>query len=183
VTPTDEQLVTAAATGDLAAYDTLMERYERLLFKVAHGFTGSRDGALDLVQATFLRTFRQLRQFRAESSFKTWLLRILFNEGSRWQRENRRRGDRTAPLEAAALQPAPGPDPEQKSLEGERRHQLLRGLGTLNRRHAHAVILRYFEGRQIPDIAATLDCTEGTVRNMLFRALRRLHCELADVSR
>src|SRR5580658_8283735 len=90
VTPTDEQLVLAAATGDLAAYDTLMARYERLLFKVAHSFTGSRDGALDLVQATFLRAYRQLRQFRLESTFKTWVLRIFFNEGSRWQRDHRR---------------------------------------------------------------------------------------------
>lgn len=177
--PTDEELAAAAVNGDLAAYDLLMQRHEALAFKVAMGFAGNRDGALDIVQAAFLKAFRDLARFRGRSAWRTWLLRIVLNEGHDWRRRDRRAGERQQPIELAALRSTPAPSPEESALHREKRARLLRGLRGLNRRHSLALVLRYFEGLRIPEIAEILGCTEITARNMLSRSLRRLRAELA----
>lgn len=180
--PTDEDLAAAAVAGDLGAFDTLMQRHEAEAYKAAYGFAGSRDGALDIVQAAFLKAFRDLARFRGQSAWKTWLLRIVLNEGYDWRRGQRRRGARQEPLDNVAEPAAPGPGPEDAALRREKFARLGAGLRALNRRHSLAVVLRYFDGMRIPEIAAILGCNEMTTRNMLFRSLRRLRAELADGS-
>jgi RNA polymerase sigma factor (sigma-70 family) len=183
VPPTDEDLAATAAAGDLAAFDVLMQRHEATAYKVAYGFAGSRDGALDIVQTAFLKAFRQLGRFRRQSAWKTWLLRIVLNEGYDWRRGQGRIGARQQPLAGIAELAAPDADPEAAALRRERLGRLTSGLRRLNRRHCLAVVLRYYEGMRIPEIAAVLGCTEVTTRNLLFRSLRRLRAELADGSR
>ena len=177
---TDEELAAAAAAGDLAAFDLLMQRHEATAYRIAHGLTGSRDSALDVVQAAFLKAFRQLARFRGRSAWRTWLLRIVLNEGHEWRRARLRPGARLEPLGDAAEPAAPEADPESTTLRRERLGLLASGLRRLNRRHRMAVVLRYFEGLHIPQVAAALGCSEVTTRNMLFRSLRRLRAELAE---
>ncbi|HVT17657.1 MAG TPA: RNA polymerase sigma factor [Thermoanaerobaculia bacterium] len=177
---TDKELAAAAVGGKLAAYDSLMQRYEGLAYKLAFGLAGNRDGALDIVQAAFLQAYRNLARFRGESAWKTWLLRIVLNEGRDWRRAQRRRHERHLPLELAAEPEAPGPGPEETVLRREKRDRLLRSLRGINRRHSLALALRYFEGLRVPEIAEILGCNETTARNMLFRGLRRLRAELAE---
>jgi RNA polymerase sigma-70 factor (ECF subfamily) len=174
----DDALVAATLAGDLAAYDELMRRYERLVFKVAYGFTGTREGALDVTPAAFLKAYRGLSGFRRRSVFKTWLLGIVLNEGRDWQRRWRRRDGRHEPLDALGETATPGRDPEAAALLGEDRERLHRGLQSLNRRHRLAVVLRYFQGLPMRDIAAALGCSEVTARNILFRSLKRLRSAL-----
>jgi RNA polymerase sigma factor (sigma-70 family) len=182
VPPTDEELAAAAAAGDLAAFDLLMQRYEEMAYRAAYGFAGSRDDALDIVQAAFLKAYRDLAKFRGRSALKTWLMRIVLNEGYDWRRGQRRRGERGVPLDWLAERAAPGPDPEDATLRRESRARLGAGLRLLKRRHSLAVVLRYFDEMRIAEIAAILGCSELTTRNMLFRSLRRLRAELADGS-
>lgn len=176
--PTDEELIAATLAGNLAAYDDLMQRYERLVFKVAYGSTGTRDSALDVMQVSFLKALRNLAKFRAQSQFKTWLLRIVLNEGMDWRRRAQRQEFRHDSLDAAAELAAGGPSPEQMALLGEDRARLRRGLESLNQRHRLAVVLRYFQGLPVREIAATLGCSELTTRNILFRSLKRLRSNL-----
>lgn len=178
--PSDEELATAAAGGDLAAYDTLMRRFEGLAFKIAYGFAGEREGALDIVQGAFLKAFRQLARFRGQSAWKTWLVRIVLNEGRDWRRRQRRTGDRQQSLDLAGEMAAADPGPLDRALHKERWDRLLRGLRGLNHRQTLALVLRYFEGQRIPEIAAILGCTEITTRNMLSRGLRRLRAEVGS---
>ena len=180
--PTDEELAAAATAGDLAAFDSLMQRHEAVAYRIAYGFAGSRDGALDIVQAAFLKAFRERARFRGKSAWKTWLLRIVLNEGYDWRRGQWRREARQEPLDGIAEAPAPDVDPESAVLRRERYARLGASLRALNRRHSLAVVLRYFDGMHIAEIAAVLGCTEVTTRNMLFRSLRRLRAELAEGS-
>ena len=176
--PTDEELIAATLAGNLAAYDDLMQRYERLVFKVAYGSTGTRDSALDVMQASFLKALRNLAKFRAQSQFKTWLLRIVLNEGMDWRRRAQRKEFRHDSLDAAAELATGEASPEQAALLGEDRARLRRGLESLNQRHRMAVVLRYFQGLPVREIAATLGCSEVTTRNILFRSLKRLRTNL-----
>jgi RNA polymerase sigma-70 factor (ECF subfamily) len=175
----DERLIAAVRAGDLTAYDDLMRRYERLVYKVAYGFTGGREAALDVVQAVFLKAWRNLDRFDGRAAWKTWLVRIALNEGLDWKRRFRRRDAPLDALDAIAERPAAGIGPEGAALAAEDRDRLRRGLDTLHPRHRQAVVLRYFEGQPVRDIAATLGCSEVTARNILFRSLRRLRTALA----
>ena len=177
--PSDAGLIAAVVAGDLASYDVLMRRYERLVFKVAYGFTGGREPALDVVQAVFLKALRSLARFDGRAAFKTWLVRITLNEGQDWKRRYRRRDAPLESLEVVAERPAREESPESAALRAEDRERLRRGLETLNSRHRLAVVMRYFDGLPVRDIASTLGCSEVTARNILFRSLRRLRAVLA----
>ena len=172
--PGDDELVAAARAGDGEAFDLLMRRYERLVYRVASGFAPGREGALDLVQATFLKAFRSLDRFRGEASFKTWLLRIAYHEGINESKRSARHEARDVDLDAGAPEPAAPPDQEERMLAGERHGALARALGSLHHRYRTAVLLRYREGLSIRDIAAALDCSETMTKNLLFRGVRQL---------
>ena len=90
----DEELAGAARAGDSAAFDELMRRHERLVYRLAWSFARDREAALDLTQAAFLKAWRGLEGFRGDSGFKTWLLRIARNEALN-------RAQRQAPLDLA----------------------------------------------------------------------------------
>src|SRR5258707_5835404 len=76
----DLDLVHASKNGDVAAFEQLVKRYDRKLFRIAQHITHNREDAQDVVQEAFLKVFRKLSQFRENSQFSTWLTRITVNE-------------------------------------------------------------------------------------------------------
>src|SRR5690349_7354005 len=72
----DIDLVERSLAGDMTAFDELMIRYERQLYRVCYRFVENRDDAMDLAQDVFIKAFEHLASFRHESSLKTWLYRI-----------------------------------------------------------------------------------------------------------
>ncbi|MCM2270465.1 MAG: RNA polymerase sigma factor [Thermoanaerobaculia bacterium] len=177
--PSDDELVAAARGGDGEAFDLLMRRYERLVYRVASGFVPGREAALDLTQGAFLKAFRSLDGFRGEASFKTWLLRIAYHEGINESKRTARHAARDGALDEAAEAPVPA-EQEERLLAGERRGALARALGALHHRYRAAVLLRYREGLSIRDIAAALDCSETMTKNLLFRGVRQLRRALVE---
>src|SRR6185436_17692644 len=75
----DAALVERYLTGDMQAFDELMIRYERQIYRVCYRFVENRDDAMDLAQEVFIKAFEHLPTFRRESSLKTWLYRIAMN--------------------------------------------------------------------------------------------------------
>ena len=75
----DALLVTRYLSGDMSAFDELMIRYERQIYRVCYRFVENRDDAMDLAQEVFIKAFEHLTSFRQESSVKTWLYRIAMN--------------------------------------------------------------------------------------------------------
>jgi RNA polymerase sigma-70 factor (ECF subfamily) len=75
----DAELVERYLAGDMAAFDELMIRYERPIYRVCYRFVDNRDDAMDLAQEVFIKAFEHLGSFRRESSLKTWLYRIAVN--------------------------------------------------------------------------------------------------------
>jgi RNA polymerase sigma-70 factor (ECF subfamily) len=179
MTQTDESLIADTVHGDLEAYDELMQRYQRLVYKVAYRYADSHEGALDLTQTIFLKVFRKLSSFRGRSQFKTWLLRVAANEGVSWVRANRRHIIGRESLRAISSWSSSDLDPEDRLALGERRQRLLDGLTQLGQRYRTALVLRYFHGFSIREVASVLGCSEGTAKNLLFRGVRRLREQLA----
>src|SRR5690242_18379771 len=80
-TPSDDLvLVRASKCGDVGAFEELVRRYDRRLLRIAHHMMHNREDAEDVVQEAFLKAFLHLDQFREDSKFSTWLIRITLNQ-------------------------------------------------------------------------------------------------------
>ncbi|MDH3744844.1 MAG: RNA polymerase sigma factor [Acidobacteriota bacterium] len=179
--PTDSELIEEILGGRLDAYDELMGRYERHVYKTSWGFGGSHENAMDLSQAVFLKAYRRLGSFEGRSGFKTWLMKIAYNEGVSWLRSNRRhvQGRESFEGDFGKLAAAPStPDQEMQQLQKEQQRILLGGLGRLSRRYRTALVLRYLHGLSVREVASVLECSEGTAKNVLFRGVRNLRKEV-----
>ena len=177
----DKSLIEAALARDLGAFDELMQRYERLVYKVALNFVHDSESAFDISQSVFLKAFQGLDRFRHEANVKTWILRITYNESIDWLRKHRSQGGVHASIEDAPEPLAVAPDQERDVFGQEDRARIARAVATLNERHRLAVSLRYFQGLGIPEIAHVLGCSEGVTKNMLFRSVRSLRETLAGM--
>lgn len=174
----DRELAAEILSGSSVAFETLMHRYERLVYRVAFGWTGSRESALEIVQETFLAVHSRLGSYRGEGELKSWIARIAANAAM-----NRARGERLRSAEAldeAAIPSVPAAQ-EMALAERERSGALHRSLDALPPRQRTAVVLRYFEEMPIHDIAIALECNEGTARSILFRSLVKLRHALSGV--
>src|SRR5215813_6600691 len=90
-------LVQAAKGGDVAAFEELVKRYDRNVFRIAQHITQNREDAEDVVQDAFLKAYQNLEQFQGQSKFYTWLVRIAVNEAL--MRLRRRRTSKTVSLD------------------------------------------------------------------------------------
>jgi len=175
----DQELIGEIRAGSAVAFERLMKRYEKLVYKIAYGLTGQRESALDVTQNVFLRVHSKLPTYRAEGDLRNWILRIASNESLNWNRSRRRiRETGLSDDRAAAVAAAPPPQEELFSRR-ERWGQIRDSLGTLNPKHRLAVVLRYVEGMPVREIAAVLECSEGVAKNILFRSLKKLRDRLA----
>jgi RNA polymerase sigma-70 factor (ECF subfamily) len=91
VVRSDRELVRASRHGDKEAFRELVERYQRKVVSVALGMVHNREDAIEIAQETFVKAFENLRNFKGDSSFYTWLYRIVVNLAIDFQRRERRR--------------------------------------------------------------------------------------------
>src|SRR3954464_14738666 len=95
---TEEQvLVTAAKAGDIGAFEDLVRRYDRNVFRIAQHITQNREDAEDVVQDAFLKAYQNLGQFQGNSKFYTWLVRIAVNEAL--MKLRKRKSDKTVSMD------------------------------------------------------------------------------------
>src|ERR1700728_460802 len=85
----DLDLVHASKNGDVAAFEELVKRYDRTLFRIAQSVTHNREDSQDAVQETFLKAYQHLGDFRGDSKFSTWLIRIAVNQSLMKLRKHR----------------------------------------------------------------------------------------------
>ena len=182
----DISLVRACKQGDAAAFEELVERYDRMLFRVAQHVTHNREDAQDAVQEAFLKAFRKLSQFQEKSRFSTWLIRITINESLMKLRkqhaakevsidEDFHSEEDTAPFQVADRRP----DPEELYGGSELRDLLRRSLQELQPGIRMVFVLRDVEGLSTEKTAEVLRLTEATVKSRLVRARRKLRERLS----
>lgn len=180
-------LVSRSRAGDAEAFDALVTAYSGLVYNVALRQLGDREEALDLSQEVFLRVYRNLASFRGESSFKTWIYRIVINMGKnrqKWWRARRR--DQTVPLERPATRAdeeglAPVDtlvddrnDPERDARNRDLSRLVAEGLEGLSMEHRQILVLRDMEDLSYEEIASVLSISEGTVKSRISRARQQL---------
>jgi RNA polymerase sigma-70 factor, ECF subfamily len=177
-TPTDTELVGRARGGDASAFDELVLRYQKEIYRIAWRLTGSHAEADDLAQETFCRAWTGLESFRGESSFRTWLHRIVSNlslnvvQSARVARREAVTVEELALAGNAALvQPAQG---AAALVEREQRDRLREAMRALPPRQRLTLTLRVFEQMPYKEIARATGCTIGTAKANMFHAVAAL---------
>ncbi|MBE7420028.1 MAG: RNA polymerase sigma factor [Ideonella sp.] len=184
-TPEDE-LIARAAAGEGAAFEVLMRRHNRLLYRTARSILKDDVEAEDAVQDGYLRAWRALPGFRTESKLSTWLVRIVANEALA---RLRRTGAAVVPLEVAmtsdepdtraALTEARERGPEPTLARAQVRALLESRIDLLPEMYRSVFMLRAVEEMSVEEVAQVLDMPEATVRTRFFRARALLREGLA----
>lgn len=181
---TDTELATRAAAGDEVAFEAIMRRHNRQLFRAARSVLKVDADAEDALQEAYLRAWRALPAFRAESKLSTWLTRIVINEAL--GRLRQRRGDAALPHDdddPEALEDTLADDaeqqPERLALRAEWRRLIQARIDALPDAFRSAFVLREVEELEVEDVAAALDLPPATVRTRCFRARALLREGLA----
>jgi RNA polymerase sigma-70 factor (ECF subfamily) len=177
----DLDLVHADKNGDVAAFEELVKRYDRKLFRIAHGVTHNREDSQDAVQETFLKAYQHLAEFRGDSQFSTWLIRITVNQSLMKLRKQRAirevsldedfqaDGD-MLPMEVTDW----APNPEQLYRASELRDILIKTLRDLRPILRTVFVLRDLEGLSTDQTAEVLGSSHAAVKSRLWRARLQL---------
>ncbi len=174
-----EQLIRACQDGSPEAQRELYECYKGEVYSLVLYLTGDAEMAKDLTQEIFVKVFRDLRFFRFESSFSSWLYRLATNTCLNALRD--RRAQREVGLEEVAGTPQefdPGRSLEEQQMNQQIQRVVRKAILSLKPPLRMVVVLRYVEGLSYSEIAEVLSCSEGTVASRLSRAHRLLERKL-----
>src|SRR5215468_691449 len=174
-------LVQAAKRGDDSAFEELVRRYDRNVFRIAQHITQNREDAEDVVQDAFLKAYGNLAQFQEQSKFYTWLVRIAVNEAL--MKLRRRKPERTVSLDEDIKTEDDSvpreiadwsPNPEQQYTQAELRDILDRTIHGLPATFRTVFVLRDVEGLSTEETAEALDLSVPAVKSRLLRARLQL---------
>jgi len=173
------------AAGDRSAFEMLMRRYNRRLYRLARTSLHDDSEAKDALQDAYLRAYRSIGQFRGESALSTWLSRLVLNECNARRRRSSRRENIVSivsaegNMEVCRRVVAPGESPDQRIARAQMRSVLERKVGELPEIFRLVFVMRSVEELSIQEIAGILSISEETVRSRYFRAKGMLRESLA----
>jgi RNA polymerase sigma-70 factor (ECF subfamily) len=170
--PDDKDLVDRCLRGDGRAFDGLVDRYQEPVYRVVRRFLGNRDDALEATQEAFARAYSRLSTFDPSRKFSTWIFTVAGNLARDVLRRQKRRPE---VLETEMLSSVPGGDrPDQFAVRREEAERLRAAVETLPEEKRMAVVLRYFEGLPLTEVAEITGTEISTLKVRLFRARKDL---------
>jgi len=185
---TDTVLIKQFVNGTEAAFEQLVKKHSGKAFQIAFGLLGNNNDAEEVVQDAFVKVFKNLKNFRGDSKFTTWLYRIVTNLARNKYHWHRRRG---AEVNVSISYAPPGetnavdmeiPDSKNEPLKileyAEVEENLKKALDNIPQKLREVMILRHFEEMPYSEIASVMNCELGTVKSRLARAREALKIEL-----
>jgi RNA polymerase sigma-70 factor (ECF subfamily) len=177
----DLDLVHASKNGDVTAFEELLKRYDRKLLRIAQSVTQNKEDSQDAVQEAFLKAFQHLGEFREDSKFSTWLIRITLNQSVMKLRKQRAAREVSLDEDFQAdgdMLPREvtdwAPNPEQLYRTSELRGILIRTLRELSPILRTVFVLRDIEGLSTDQTAEVLNLSHTAVKARLWRARLQL---------
>jgi RNA polymerase sigma-70 factor, ECF subfamily len=182
-------LIRAAQKGDHEAFERLVHAYDRGVLQVAMNLLRSPEDASDVYQEAFLRAFKNLRLFRLDSSFGTWLYRIVTNLCLDQMRKRKTRRE-----ESSTVETEDGPrdrldmvaegrelgDPQRSLINRQLSSRIELGLGELTAKERMVFELRHYQGMRLRAIGDVLGTSEEAAKMCLFRATQKMRVALGD---
>ncbi|MFC2094712.1 RNA polymerase sigma factor [Bacteroidota bacterium] len=185
----DNELLIQAKSGNDAAFEELIYRYDRSVLAIALKFVHDNDEAKDIYQEVFIRVYRGLKNFEMKSEFSTWLFRIATNvcltHKSRSKKHLQHSIDEHIATEDDEVQTYEladnEMDPGELMINLDLGDIIRNAVDSLSSKQRMTFILKHYEGYKIREIADMLNCKEGTVKKYLFDAIRNLRKKLKPV--
>jgi RNA polymerase sigma-70 factor, ECF subfamily len=178
----DAELVERLKNGEAKALDELFRRHRDAAFGIAYRLVGNREDAMDVVQESFIHVMRGAQAFRGQSSFRTWLYRIVTHAALDYRRWRSLRTAESLDSETSA-EPAAGPSqqtPLEEAAERDLRTAIESALANVSEKNRAALVLFALEGMSYKEIAEVLGISVGTVMSRIFNARQRLRELLAS---
>jgi RNA polymerase sigma-70 factor (ECF subfamily) len=183
----DASLIRAAQQGDQNAFEQLVRAHDEGVLRLAFSLLRSAEDARDVYQEAFLRVYRNLHRFRFDSSFETWLYRIVTNLCLDQLRKRKVRREESPIVETGngsrnvleeLCERRPETDPQRRLLSREIHQRLGAALEDLTDRERLVFELRHYHGMRLRAIGEVLGTTEEAAKNCLFRATQKLRAAL-----
>jgi len=178
-TQTDEALMVAASKDDLDAFEILVARHQNRIYRMAYQSLRREEDAWDVSQEIFIKVYNARNTYVENAKFTTWLYRIANNAVIDKLRQ-RQRKQNVVSMDDMLSEPQSPDRTTHSQLElGEVRGQMGKALAMLSERQRNMVILKYYEGFSVKEIAEIFECANGTVKATLFQAVQHLKNHLA----
>jgi RNA polymerase sigma-70 factor (ECF subfamily) len=182
-------LVARSQAGDTSAFNELVTRYRSRAFAMIFNMVRNEQDAWDITQDGFVKAWKSIGRFRGQSSFYTWLYRILMNVGIDSLRRKQIAGgtefDDTIGLRniepGAATTPRGELEPATQLSDKEIRARVDEAISRLTPDHRAVIVMRELDGLEYQEIADAMECSIGTVMSRLFYARKKLQTMLRDV--
>ncbi len=181
----DRQLVERVQRGDKRAFELLVAKYQRKIFRLLSRLIRDPGEIEDVAQEAFIKAYRALPNFRGDSAFYTWLYRIAINTAKNYLVAQGRRAPTTTETEVEDAESMADADqlrdvntPDSMLLSKQVAEAVNRAIERLPEDLRTAIVLREIEGLSYEEIAESMNCPIGTVRSRIFRAREAIAAEL-----
>ncbi|HHY83882.1 MAG TPA: sigma-70 family RNA polymerase sigma factor, partial [Clostridiales bacterium] len=177
----EKKLLAKAKKGDIEAFEKLVENYQKKAFNIAYRMMGDYDDANDMTQEAFIRVYKSIKNFKEQSSFSTWIYRIITNVCLDELRKRKNASvvsiDEDVKLDDSDVKrqiESDGPTPEETAERNELKRLVGDAIKDLSDEHRAVIVLRDLRGFSYEEIAGILKCPEGTVKSRISRARQAL---------
>lgn len=185
VSDLEKLLVKKSQTGDVESFELLISSYDKKAYNIAYRVMGNEEDAKDMAQEALLRVFRSIKDFKGQSSFSTWLYRIVTNvcldELRRRKNDKHISIDSTIQTENGEMHMELCSDketPESVYERVEQRELIKKAIQELNDEYRSVIVLRDIQGFSYDEISTMLECSLGTVKSRINRARSMLREKL-----
>ncbi len=175
------QLAQRVGDGDRNAFREIVDDHKKKIFYFAYDLTGSTQDAEDLSQEVFIKAYRSMKSFNGQAALGTWLYRITLNTFLDQKRKKSAKIEKTMhPLDERlasqdVFDPTPGSgSPEQFTESRQMQVHINQAMGALSPRERAVFTMRHFQGMAGKQVGKILDISEGTVKSLLSRAMKKL---------
>lgn len=185
----DPALVKAAQAGDMVAFEELVARHRDKIYARAYSMMRNEEESIDLSQEAWVKGWQRLNQFHGESSFGTWMTRIVINlclDQLRKQKRQRTESIELLNEDSGGVErqmPVVTINPTAGLERSELRQRIDRALSQLSYEHRTVLVLHEFQEMEYKEVAKTMGCSIGTVMSRLFYARRKMAALLADLKK
>ena len=185
----EELLIRKAQRGNLTAFEELIKHYDEKVMNILLNMLNNSDDARDVYQEVFMKVFQTIKKFRFQSKFYTWLFRIAVNTSINFRKKRTSYQNRTFEDSfnennenlQAFIQNESG-NPEKELLNLKLSKNIQQSVDRLPRQQKAVFVLRHYQGYKLSEIAEIMNCSEGTVKNYMFRSVQKLKKELKEYS-